>query len=361
LNLQQYDIQRQQTRIPVDSRQIGIAMSGGVDSTACAILLQKEHPVQGFFMRLAQPDYPEQLQRVRHIADRLGIPLTVVDLRQQFEEKVLDYFADSYRRGLTPNPCLVCNREIKFGLFFEAMREAGVEQVATGHYARVVERDGVFQLHKGLDRTKDQSYFLARLDQRQLRRLLLPLGGQTKKETYDLVARHGFTGFPGNESQDVCFLGTESAGDFLARRHPDLTAEGPVRTVDGREIGRHRGLFRHTIGQRRGLGLPDSTPWYVVRLDPADNAVIVGKQDDLLQRQVAVDDLHWPGGDAAAHGERFEVRLRSTHRGATAIFHGEGGTRGSLHFDSEQRAVTPGQFAVLYRDDQVAGSGVICR
>lgn len=337
-------------------------MSGGVDSTACAIMLQKDHPVQGFFMRLAQPDYPGQLARVQEITDRLGIGLTVIDLQRQFEEKVLDYFAGSYRLGLTPNPCLVCNREIKFGLLLEAMLAAGNETMATGHYARIVEReDGVFSLHKGLDRLKDQSYFLARLRQEQLSRLLLPLGDWNKKETYTFVASHGFTCFSGGESQDVCFLGAESVGDFLARRLPGMTADGPVVTVDGKEIGRHRGLFRHTIGQRRGLGLPDSTPWYVVRLDPHSNTLVVGKQDDLLQQQVEIADLHWPGGSPPRDCERFEVRLRSTHRGATATWHPAGDNRARLHFDSAQRAVTPGQFAVLYRGDEVVGSGVICR
>jgi tRNA-specific 2-thiouridylase len=336
-------------------------MSGGVDSTACAIMLQKDHPVQGFFMRLAQPDYTAQLERVQAIAVRLGIGLTVIDLQRQFEEKVLRYFADSYRAGLTPNPCLVCNREIKFGLLLQAMLAAGSEIMATGHYARIVERDGVFSLHKGLDRHKDQSYFLARLGQAQLSRLLLPLGDRSKKETYTFVADHGFTGFSGGESQDVCFLGAESVGDFLARRLPGMTADGPVVTADGKEIGRHRGLFRHTIGQRRGLGLPDSTPWYVVRLDPQSNTLIVGKEDDLLQWQVEIADLHWPGGNPPGDGERFEVRLRSTHRGASATCHPAGDNRARLHFDSAQRAVTPGQFAVLYRGDEVVGSGVICR
>ncbi|KAB2888273.1 MAG: tRNA 2-thiouridine(34) synthase MnmA [Desulfobulbaceae bacterium] len=336
-------------------------MSGGVDSTACAIMLQKDHPVQGFFMRLAQPDYPGQLERVQDIAGSLGIGLTVIDLQRQFEEKVLDYFAGSYRLGLTPNPCLVCNREIKFGLLLQAMQAAGSETMATGHYARIVERDGVFSLHKGLDRQKDQSYFLARLRQQQLSRLLLPLGDRSKKETCEFVAAHGLGGFSGDESQDVCFLGSESVGDFLARRLPDMTADGPVVTVDGKEIGRHRGLFRHTIGQRRGLGLPDSTPWYVVRLDPHSNTLVVGKEDDLLQQQVEIADLHWPGDSPPRDGERFEVRLRSTHRGATATWRPAGDDRARLHFDSAQRAVTPGQFAVLYRGDEVVGSGVICR
>ena len=336
-------------------------MSGGVDSTACAIMLQKTHAVQGFFMHLAQPDYQGQLARVEEIAARLGIGLTVVDLRRQFEERVLDYFAASYRSGLTPNPCLVCNREIKFGLMATAMIAAGVDTMATGHYARVVERDGTFHLHQGIDRHKDQSYFLARLHQAQLSRLRLPLGNRTKDETYAFVATHGFTGFSGSESQDVCFLAAESVGDFLARRLPDLAGDGPVVTIDGREIGRHRGLFRHTVGQRRGLGLPDSSPWYVVRLDPASNSLIVGKQEDLLQQQVEIADLHWLAGIPAQSGDRFEVRLRSTHRGATATFETADETRALLNFDLPQRAVTPGQFAVLYRGDEVLGSGVICR
>jgi len=336
-------------------------MSGGVDSTACAIMLQKTHAVQGFFMHLAQPDYPHQLARVEEIAARLGIGLTVVDLRARFEARVLAYFTASYRSGLTPNPCLVCNREIKFGLLRAAMTAAGVDTMATGHYARVVERDGVCHLHQGLDRHKDQSYFLARLHQAQLGRLLLPLGETTKEETYAFVAAQGFAGFSGAESQDVCFLGQESVGDFLARRLPRLAADGPVITVDGREIGRHRGLFRHTVGQRRGLGLPDSSPWYVVRLDPARNSLIVGKQDDLRQQQVAIVALHWLNGIPAQSGDRFEVRLRSTHRGATATFQAAGDSRARLDFDLPQRAVTPGQFAVLYQGDEVVGSGVISR
>ncbi len=192
-------------------------------------------------------------------------------------------------------------------------------------------------------------------------RLLLPLGDRSKKETYDYVAAHGLSGFSGSESQDVCFLGAESVGDFLARRLPGMTAGGPVVTIDGKEIGRHRGLFRHTIGQRRGLGLPDSTPWYVVRLDPQSNTLVVGKEDDLLQEQVEIADLHWSGGNPPRDGDRFEVRLRSTHRGATASCHPAGNNLARLNFDSAQRAVTPGQFAVLYRDDEVFGSGVICR
>lgn len=334
-------------------------MSGGVDSTACAIMLAKDHDVQGFFMHLAQPDFTRQLERVQAIADRLGVGLTVIDLRRQFADKVLDYFSAAYQGGLTPNPCMICNREIKFGLFLTAMLAAGMETMATGHYARIIECDGRFHLHKGLDPLKDQSYFLSRLGQEQLARLVFPLGERTKAEVYRFVEERGFTGFAGQESQDVCFLADESLGDFLEKRFPESLADGPVVTLDGREIGRHKGLFRYTIGQRRGLGLPDSTPWYVARLEPRTNRVVVAKDDELMRQRIEIGDLHWLAGEAPGDGGRHEVRLRSTHRGATARIAMAGSGRAILDFDAPQRAVTPGQFAVLYHHDEVFGSGVI--
>ena len=334
-------------------------MSGGVDSTACAIMLQKDYAVQGFFMHLAQPDFERQLDRVQEIADRIGIPLAVIDLQSQFNEKVLDYFSASYAAGLTPNPCLIFNQEINFGLFLQAILAAGMDSMATGHYARLKERDGSIHLHKGVDPLKDQSYFLSRLGQQQLSRLIFPLGENLKSETYRFVEEQGFTGFSGLESQDVCFLACESVGDFLEKRNPGGQTDGPIVNSDGLEIGRHNGLFRYTIGQRRGLGIPDSTPWYVVRLDPENNRVIVGKEDELLQRTVNIHDLHWLSGIPPEDGSRFEVRLRSTHRGAPAGISFDGEDQIILHFDEPQRAVTPGQFAVLYQGDEVLGSGVI--
>ncbi len=340
-------------------KRIGIAMSGGVDSTACAIMLQKDSSVQGFFMHLAQPDFQVQLERVRETANRLGIGLTVLDLQRQFGEKVLDYFSTNYFAGLTPNPCLICNREIKFGLFLEAILAAGMDGMATGHYARLAERKGIFHLHKGLDPLKDQSYFLSRLDQGQLSRLIFPLGGRTKAETYTFVEEQGFTGFAGLESQDVCFLANERVGDFLEKKFPGSLTDGPIVTRDGREIGRHNGLFRYTVGQRRGLGIPDSTPWYVVRLEPQDNRVVVGKEDELMQQTVNIGDLHWLADVPPKDGSRHEVQLRSTHRGARASFSLTDNGLAVLNFDEAQRAVTPGQFAVLYQEDEILGSGVI--
>ena len=174
-------------RISVKTKKVGIAMSGGVDSTACALLLKEKFSVQGFFMRLAQPDFEKQRKRAENIADTLGIKLQVVDLRQKFAEKVLDYFSETYLAGQTPNPCLVCNREIKFGFFLDAIMAAEMDCVATGHYARIEKENSIFHLCKGADSHKDQSYFLARLKQEQLARIIFPLGEMKKEEAYEIV------------------------------------------------------------------------------------------------------------------------------------------------------------------------------
>ncbi len=209
-------------------------MSGGVDSTSCALILQKEYDVSGFFMELAQADIEKQKRQVRDMADRLGIDLIIIDLRRKFQQKVLDYFTDSYFSGRTPNPCMICNRKIKFGLFMDEIIKAGMDLVATGHYARVQELNGLFRLYKGVDPTKDQSYFLARLSQHQLSRILFPLGEQKKEETYNFIEKKGFSHFRGLESQDVCFLNDTKVGDFLETINKDGPRDGAIVTEDGR-------------------------------------------------------------------------------------------------------------------------------
>ena len=336
-------------------------MSGGVDSTACALLLKDRYELTGFFMELAQPDIVRQKERVQDIADRIGISLVFVDLKRQFEEKVLAYFSENYCNGLTPNPCIICNTEIKFGLFMEYMLTAGMDRIATGHYARVHEDGGLYHLRAGRDKEKDQSYFLARLNQEQLSHVLFPLGDMDKKETYLLAERHGFTDFRGSESQDVCFLSRESVGSYLEKRQQKLAAEGPVVTRNGQRIGTHNGLFRYTIGQRRGLGIPDATPWYVLALEPEGNRVVVGKEDELYCSRIHIAKVHWISGQAPAEGPDYQVRIRYSHRGARATLTRLSQDCYQLDFTESQRAVTPGQFAVIYKDDEVLGSGAILR
>ena len=333
---------------------IGIALSGGVDSTtAAALLLEQGVAVQGFFMLLLPGRSEEHAEKAQAVADHLGMPLHLVDLREAFRQQVIAAFAAAYRCGLTPNPCILCNRLIKFGLLFEAMAAQGMEAMATGHYART--EGGC--LRRGLDPGKDQSYFLCRLSAAQLKRLVLPLGTWRKSEVFARAAELGFSQFKaGGESQDVCFLAGQDLASFL--RNEGLEARsGEVVTADGRVLGRHQGCWNYTVGQRRGLGLPDATPWYVTGLDAASNRVIVGKNEELFQRELLLAEVEWHIPPPALWQGRAQLRSRHQAAGAQAVPAENGCWR--LCFDEPQRAVTPGQFAVLYEDDRVVGSGVI--
>lgn len=338
---------------------IGIAMSGGVDSTACALLLQQQAEVRGFFMHLAQPDYQRQLDRVCRITERLGMKLTVVDLREGFAKQVLDYFSRTYFNGATPNPCMVCNREIKFGLLQQTILGHNLNRMATGHYARVSKDNHGYHLLDGLDPLKNQSYFLSRLNQEQLAKVIFPLGEMRKSETYELVKRYGFNDFAGVESQDVCFLADQSVGSYLEQRFPETIHPGPVVSTAGKLVGQHKGLFRYTIGQRRGLGIPDATPWYVTGIEAATNTLIVGKDHELLRYTIELTDIHWIGGTAPNPDHSFTVRIRYSHRGAMARIELTEKDHGRLIFSEPQRAITPGQFAVISSGEEVLGSGVI--
>ncbi|SDP63346.1 tRNA 2-thiouridine(34) synthase MnmA [Desulforhopalus singaporensis] len=338
---------------------VGIAMSGGVDSTACALLLREKYEVEGFFMRLAQPAYDDQKKGVEELASALGINLHIIDLHHQFSQKVLDYFTATYFRGHTPNPCVICNREIKFGLFLETILDHGMDRMATGHYARIECNENRCRLFAGDDCEKDQSYFLSRLDQRQLNSILFPLGSMTKESIYRYVEQQGFHGFRGKESQDVCFLENNRITDFLESRNPAQTGSGPIVTGSGEELGVHRGLHCYTIGQRRGLGISSDSPLYVIRLDTATNSVVVGKNDELFKTSVTVKEVHWLAGSAPSANKKYKVRIRYSHRGSLAQLSLLDNNRARFVFDQQQRAVTPGQFAVVYDGSELLGSGII--
>lgn len=341
-------------------QKIGLAMSGGVDSTAAALILKQQYDITGFFMNLGQPDFLQQADRVKHLADAIGIDLQVIDLQDSFKDRVLDYFSSCYFSGRTPNPCIVCNREIKFGMFMDAIRQRGFSKVATGHYARVQVIDGEAALLEGIDGRKDQSYFLAGLLRDQLERVVFPLGSLLKKDIYEFVSAQGFSFSQEKESQDVCFLKGTGTTEYLEKLLTTEPEKGPIETTSGKHIGIHSGLFRYTIGQRRGLGLPDATPWYVCRIDAERNTLVVGKREELLAGSLKVLSPHWLISKHLQDGERCRVRIRYNHPGSTARIEKTGRDSFRLHFDEPQRAIAPGQFAVLYKNDRVVCSAEIC-
>ena len=351
---------------------VAVALSGGVDSLVAAFLLKSQgHPVLGLHFvtgfeaasLAAAPGAPSApLSPNPAIADlgvQLGIPVRIVDLRIEFRRVVVDYFTATYAAGRTPNPCLVCNPAIKFGVLMDHARRQGAQRLATGHYARLRQDDrGRFHLLKGVDAVKDQSYFLAFLSQEQLARTHFPLGELTKTRVRAIASEHRLRPVAFGESQDVCFIRDGSYADFLATRAGFVSQPGPIVDTSGRRLGTHPGLHRFTVGQRRGINCPAADPYYVLRLEPAENRLVVGSKAELARRECRVEAVHWihppPEGP-----QPVSVRLRYRHQAVPARLFPEAGHTARLRFDVPQMAVTPGQGAVFYRADHVLGAGWI--
>ena len=343
------------------SKKIVVAMSGGVDSSVVAAMLKQDgFDVRGVFMATAQPDQDARIESVKKIAALLDIPLDVVDLADDFENKILSYFTSSYLKGITPNPCVVCNSKIKFGTFMEHACADKTRLMATGHYARIVQDpEGHFRLFKGFDPGKDQSYFLSGLTGEQLSRICFPLGEYNKKEVCKLAEKFGLPDFPEGESQDVCFLKDNNVRDFLKTRTGKGQSKGSIVTMSGREIGRHDGIYGFTIGQRRGLAIPDATPYYVVRLDTNGNKVVVGKKQDLWQDHLLTRDVNWISGRCPGMPYSCNVKIRYRDNEAQAVVDHGPDNMFQVKFSKCRLAVTPGQFAVFYNQDEVIGMGEI--
>jgi len=333
-------------------------MSGGVDSSiAAALLVKAGWDVFGVTFRMFDADSSTTAQDARHVAEILGVEHQVVDCRERFAREVVEPFVQEYQAGRTPNPCVRCNPLIKFELLLELADEHGAERVATGHYVRVTSRGERLGLRRAHDRGKDQSYVLAGLGQNHLRRALFPLGEYTKAQVREMAKDLGLPAADRDESQEICFIPDDDYRGFLTQ-HAGLPAPGPILSTDGAELGRHQGLPFYTVGQRKGLGIAAPRPLYVLRLDPEQNAVIVGHEEETLSGSLTAREVNWCG--MAPQDEPFDalvqIRYRHTATPATITPTPDGFT---TRFHTPQRAVTPGQWAVAYDDDMVLLGGVI--
>jgi len=363
---------------PAMKRQkVVVAMSGGVDSSVAAFLLQEMgFDVVGLTMNLfSLPKELCQSEQLRsccgeravedahRVAIRLGIPHFLVSLRREFEASVIADFVREYDRGRTPNPCIRCNERVKFRILLGRARRLGADFIATGHHARVVKdcRSRCYLLKKGKDREKDQSYFLYRLGQAQLARILFPIGGHTKSEVRDIARRRGLPVAAKPESQEICFAPLGDYSKFLAQRTSGPFRTGPIKNREGRTLGEHKGIGHYTIGQRRGLGISAPRPLYVVGIDAAENAIIVGEERDLYQKGLLASEVHWVSGKTLDEPVVVRAKIRYKHQEARALVVPISSHRARVEFDRPQRAITPGQSIVFYHRDVVLGGGIISR
>ncbi|MFZ2055696.1 MAG: tRNA 2-thiouridine(34) synthase MnmA [Candidatus Aminicenantales bacterium] len=356
-------------------RKVVVAMSGGVDSSVAAALLQERgYEVIGVTMNLFS--LPKELCRSEElrsccgwkavedshrVAVQLGIPHYVADFRKEFEGAVIADFIREYGRGRTPNPCIRCNERIKFKILLERARRLGAGRLATGHHARVKgdAESGRFLLKKGKDRAKDQSYFLYRLTQAQLSRVLMPVGDFTKAEVRKMARRWGLPVAERAESQETCFAPLGDYPDFLAGRLPEALRPGPIEDTAGHLLGKHKGIGRYTIGQRRGLGIAASRPLYVVAIDARRNTIVVGPEKELSRRSLEASSLRLIAVKKIDGPLTVKAKIRYKHREAKALVRPLSPRRVVVEFDRPQRAITPGQSVVFYRRDVVLGGGII--
>jgi tRNA-uridine 2-sulfurtransferase len=338
-----------------------VAMSGGVDSSVAAALLKEAgHEVTGVTMRVTDDRRAET--DAAEAAERLGIPHQVIDLREVFAERIIDYFCGEYGRGRTPNPCVFCNRDIKFGAMREEAAKTGAEYFATGHYARIAQDNrGGYILKKGRDKNKDQSYFLCRLTQEQLSRTLFPVGEMTKDEVRKKATEMGLPAASRPESQEICFIPDNDHAAFVVRYTAETGRPGPIIDEDGRTLGRHRGIAQYTVGQRRGLGIATAEPLYVTDIEPASNTVVVGRKERIYDMGLIADNLNWIGIGPPEYPISAKAKIRYRHEEAEARVEPMGDGRIYVKFSLPQAAITPGQSVVFYDGEKVLGGGTIVK
>ncbi|MDO9533964.1 MAG: tRNA 2-thiouridine(34) synthase MnmA [Bacillota bacterium] len=355
---------------------IMVAMSGGVDSSAAALLLKEEgfDPV-GVTLRFWVDPLAEEraaddvkgccsldaVNDARNVCQTLGIPHYVLNMKDYFYEKVVTYFTREYFQGRTPNPCIACNRHIKFSLLAEKARALGINYLATGHYSRILYDSGekMYRLFRGKDREKDQSYMLYTLSQEQLSHVIFPLGNYTKPEIRAFALKGGLKVAEKAESQEICFIPDNDYRGFLERENPGAVTSGDIISPNGEKIGMHHGLAFYTVGQRKGLGLTSPEPLYVIEIDVKNNVLTVGKEEETYSETLTADELSFVSDRIPDHPLHVEVKIRYRAPHIPAVVHPPDGKNARIVLAEKQKAVTPGQAVVFYQGEEVLGGGTI--
>lgn len=369
-----------------EQKTVVVAMSGGVDSsTTAALLVERGYNVIGVMMRLwSEPPSlvlpgeakaaettqftqnrccsPEAVADARGVCQKLGVPFYLLNFEDDFKSHVVDFFLDGYARGVTPNPCLECNRQVKFGTLLDKALALGADYLATGHYARVRESNGRFELLRGMDPQKDQSYALSVLTQVQLAHAMFPLGEFRKDETREMARKFGLRVSEKDDSQDLCFIADGEYRNFLRRNIPNALTPGDIVDTRGNVLARHEGLPLYTIGQRKGLNVAVGEPLYVLDLDAQRNAVVVGHREELGKRELVAGRVNWIAGEAPRGEMRVTAKIRYRASEATCTLTptlSQGRASVRVEFDEPLRDITPGQAVVFYDGDVCLGGGII--
>ncbi|MFK7802411.1 MAG: tRNA 2-thiouridine(34) synthase MnmA [Anaerolineae bacterium] len=355
-------------------KKVVVAMSGGVDSSvAAALMVEQGYEVIGLMMRLWSEDgkemdnrccTPEQMDDARQIAGNLGIPFYVVDVKDYFKETIVDFYLNEHSRGRTPNPCIECNREIRFNWLYERAMALNADYLVTGHYAQVktagTGHSATYELHTGIDTNKDQSYVLHMLDQEHLAHVQFPVGGYTKPEVRELARKFNLPVASKGDSMDLCFLSGEDYRNFLSRHVPEINRPGPIFASNGEQLGEHTGLPNYTIGQRKGLGVSSPQPLFVLRKDATDNALILGTRADVVADELTIRNVSWVAGSPPdAGGFAAEVKIRYKARAVPATIYPKSDNSAQIQFNEPVFGATPGQGAVFYQGANCLGGGLI--
>lgn len=352
-------------------KKVVIGMSGGVDSSVAAYLLKEQgYEVIGITMQVWQEDkdYEEReggccslsaVNDARRVADRLNIPFYVMNFRDLFKKNVIDYFTKEYLEGRTPNPCIACNKHIKFDWFLKKAQAIGADYVATGHYAKVEKVGDRYVLKRSFDDRKDQTYALYNLNQYQLEHTLMPCGEYSKDKIREIAKEIGLTVHNKKDSEEICFISDNDHGGYIKRELPNKVKEGNFVDKNGKVLGRHKGIVYYTIGQRKGLGIAFGIPMYVIDIIPERNEVVLGSEEDIFRNTLIAKDLNFIPFDKLEKEMKVEAKIRYSAKPAAATLIPLSDDKVKVVFDSKQRAITKGQSVVFYDNELVVGGGVI--